>query len=89
MVFSVYFLGETAIYLLLSMRGFAVHSLVSNALSAITLAAVGAWLVMLNRAGEVRQLTLRPQWMPGREEELVSQLNHLNVALLRATRRID
>jgi len=43
----------------------------------------------LNRAGEVRQLTLRPQWMPGREEELVSQLNHLNVALLRATRRID
>jgi hypothetical protein len=41
---------------------------------------------MLNTAGEQRQQRLRPVWMPGREEELVSQLNSLNVALLRATR---
>jgi len=89
MVFSVYFLCNTVLYLFLSMRGYAVLSQVSDALSVITLGAVGAWLVMLNPAGEIRKLTLRPQWMPGREEELAGQLNHLNAALLRATRRID
>jgi len=60
---------------------------VAYALSAITLAAVGAWLVLMNPAGELRKLRLRPHWMPGKEEELVSQLNHLNAALLRVTRK--
>jgi hypothetical protein len=87
MVFSVYFLGNTFLYLMLSMRGFESIVAVTNALSLITLAAVGAWLLMLNPAGELRKVSLRPQWMPGREEELVSQLNHLNAALLRATRK--
>jgi hypothetical protein len=87
MVFSVYFLGNSLIYLLLSMRGKGSIPMVSWALSGITLAAVGAWLVLLNPAGELRKLRLRPQWMPGREEQLVSQLNHLNAALLRATRK--
>jgi hypothetical protein len=92
MVFSFYFLGNTVLYLLLSMRGKesvaqlqAFIFAVSYALDAITLAALGAWLVMLNPAGELRKLSLRPQWMPGREEDLVMQLNHLNAALLRAT----
>jgi hypothetical protein len=85
MVFSVYFVGNTVLYLLLSMRGAASIAVVTYALPAITLAAVGAWLVLLNPAGELRKLRLRPQWMPGREEELVSQLNNLNAALLRAT----
>jgi hypothetical protein len=87
MVFSVYFLGNTVLYLLLSMRGYGSIPVVTYALSAITLAAVGTWLVMLNPAGEVRKLRLRPHWMPGREEELVIQLNNLNAALLRATRK--
>jgi hypothetical protein len=87
MVFSVYFLGNTVLYLVLSMRGFDSIVPVTNALSVITLAAVCTWLVMLNPAGELRKLSLRPQWMPGREEQLVSQLNHLNAALLRATRK--
>jgi len=85
MVFSVYFLGETVLYLLLSMRGYDSLSAVTYALSTITLAAVGAWLVMLNPAGEFRKVSLRPHWMPGKEEELVSQLSHLNAVLLRAT----
>jgi len=87
MVFSVYFLGNTAIYLLLSMRGKDSLDVVAYALSAITLAAVGAWLVLMNPARELRKLRLRPHWMPGKEEELVSQLNHLNAALLRVTRK--
>jgi len=89
MVFSVYFLGNTVLYLLLSMRGKDTIPAITYALSAITLGALVAWLVMLNPAGESRKLTLRPQWMPGREEALVGQLNQINAALLRATRRID
>jgi hypothetical protein len=85
MVFSIYFLGNTVLYLLLSMSRIGSMTVTVYSLSAITLAAVGAWLVLLNPAGELRKLRLRPQWMPGREEELVSQLNNLNAALLRAT----
>jgi hypothetical protein len=87
MVFSVYFLGNTVIYLLLSMRGTRSIPAITSALNMITLAAVGAWLVMLNPAGELRKLSLRPHWMPGREAELVSQLSNINAALLRATRK--
>jgi hypothetical protein len=53
---------------------------------AVNLGALGTWLVMLNRAGEQRPQRLRPAWMPGGEEKLLSQLNSLNVALLRVTR---
>ena len=87
MVFSVYFLGNTVIYLLLSMRGTRSIPAITSALNMITLAAVGAWLVMLNPAGELRKLSLRHHWMPGREAELVSQLSNINAALLRATRK--
>lgn len=86
-VFSIYFLSDTAFYLLLSMLGYEVLVTVRFALGAVRLAALAAWLAMLNPAGELRQQSLRPAWMPGREEELVSQLNHLNAALLRATRK--
>jgi len=86
-VFSVYFLGSTVLYLLLSMSGFGSIHMVGFALSGITLVAIGAWLVMLNPAGELRKLRVRPEWMPGREEELIGQLNNLNAALLRATRK--
>lgn len=87
MVFSVYFLGNSVVYLMLSTHGKALMPVVGYAIFGVTLAAVGAWLVLLNPAGEVRKLQLRPQWMPGHEEELVSQLNQLNIALLRATRK--
>ena len=85
-VFSVYFLSNTAIFLLLSTRGFGVIRIATYGTQAVNLIALGTWLAMLNTAGEQRQQRLRPVWMPGWEEELVSQLNSLNVALLRATR---
>jgi hypothetical protein len=89
LVFSVYFLSNTVLYLLLSVRFFGKASLsvVSYASDAVTLAAVGAWLMLLSPVGEMRKQSLRPQWMPGREEVLVNQLNQLNAALLRAARK--
>jgi hypothetical protein len=85
MVFSVYFLGNTVLYLLLSTSGTKSILAVTNAFTIIALAALCVWLLMLRPAGELRKVSLRPHWMPGREEELVSQLNNLNAALLRAT----
>lgn len=86
-VFSIYFLGNTVIYLFLSARGFGVLEVVKNASVVTTLAALGTWLVVLGPAGEMQKLRLRPDWMPGKEEDLVKQLNNLNIALLRATRK--
>ncbi len=88
-VFPIYFLSNMVIYLLLSTRGYALVLIeaVTIAQHAINIAALGVWLAMLTPAGELRQLRLRPSWMPGREEDLVNQLNHLNAALLRATRK--
>jgi len=88
-VFSIYFLGFTMVYVLLSTHGY-VASLMEatqDAAGVINIAALATWLLMLTPAGELRKVRLRPAWMPGREEDLVGHLNHLNAALLRATRK--
>jgi len=88
-VFSVYFLSNTFIFVLLSTRGYT-HQLldaVVHAIEVINIAAMATWLAMLTPAGEFRKLRMRPAWMPGREEVLVGQLNQLNATLLRARRK--
>lgn len=85
-VFSVYFISNTAIFLLLSTRGFGMIQIAGYAIQAVNLGALVTWLVLLNTAGEQRQQRLRPVWMPGQAEGLANQLNSLNMALLRATR---
>ena len=87
LVFSIYFLTSTVIYLLLTMAGFRMIAVVRYSIEAVNLGAVGAWLWLLNPAGEAHKQRLRPAWMPGQEEALVGQLNSLNAALLRATRK--
>jgi len=86
-VFLVYFLGNAVVYSVVSMRGWGAIHVVKYGLLAVTLGSLGAWLALLNPAGELVKVRLRPAWMPGREEELVGQLNNLNAALLRATRK--
>ena len=84
-VFSGYFFSNTAIFLLLSMRGSAALRTAQYGTQAVNLIAAGTWLAMLNVAGEQRRQTLRSSWMPGREEHLLNQLNRLNLALLRVS----
>lgn len=86
-LYSVYFLSNTVVFLVLSTRGYGVIQVVKYAVIVTTLLTLGVWLAMLNPAGEKRQVRLRPSWMPGQEEELVNQLNNLNVVLMRATRK--
>ena len=85
-VFSVYFLINTAIFLLLSTGGFGAIKIATYVTQAVNLGALGTWLAMLNAAGEERQQKLRPAWMPGHEANLLNQLNSLNAALLRVSR---
>jgi hypothetical protein len=86
-VYSVYFLSNTVIYVVLSTLGYGTVQTVDYALQAVTLASLGAWLVLLNPAGEQRKARLRPDWMPGQEAELVQQLASLNDMLLRVARK--
>jgi hypothetical protein len=86
LVFSVYFISNTAIFVLLTTRGFGMIRIAGYVIQAVNLGALGIWLAMLNTAGEQDRQKLRPGWMPGREEELVLQLNGLNIALLRTAR---
>lgn len=82
-IFSIYFLSGTVLYQLLNLGGMRVLSVVSYGLAMVNLAVLGGWLLLLNPAGEDRKQQMRPAWMPGREEDLVLQLNNLNMALLR------
>jgi len=86
-VYTLYFLSNTVAYLILSAGGFSLIWLTRYALQLATLAALMVWLVRLNPAGEQHSVRTRPAWMPGREEELIDQLNSLNEALLRASRK--
>jgi len=85
-IFSIYFLSNTAVFLLLSTGGPGAIRIAAYAIQVVNLGALGIWLAMLNPAGEHRPQRLRPAWMPGAEEELLNQLKSINQAVLRAAR---
>jgi hypothetical protein len=86
-VYSIYFLTDTMLYLVLARLGFEVVHTVGEIISVLTLGSLLAWLLLLSPAGEERKISVRPPWMPGQEEAMVGQLNDLNRALLRAARK--
>lgn len=85
-VFTVYFLSNTIVFLLISTRGQQALQIANYAIQAVNVGALATWLALLNPAGEQRPQRLRPAWMPGQEDKLVSQLNTLNLALSRVAR---
>jgi hypothetical protein len=85
-VFSTYFLGNTAIFVLLTTRGYGAMRIAAYATQAVNVGAVGTWLALWHAAGERRPQRLRSAWTPGAEEKLSHQLHSLNLALLRMTR---
>jgi hypothetical protein len=80
-IFSVYFMSSTLIYHVLTAGGLRMILVVRNSLNGLDLAVLAAWMILLTRAGERRQQQLRPSWMPGREEEMIRQLNSFNFAV--------
>jgi hypothetical protein len=82
-VFSVYFLANTVVYLLLSTRGQNTLDIATFAIQAVNVMALGTWLAMLNRAGEQHPQRLQPAFLRGQDEKLAGQLGALNLALSR------
>jgi hypothetical protein len=83
-VFAVYFISNTAAFLLRSVFGLKVNTEVNLALMTVTVAAIGAWLLLLNPKGEeipVAKTSIRPE----HEQRLLTQLDSLNQALLKAS----
>ncbi len=85
MIFSLYFLCNAALYTVLSLLGPGLILTVGYAMQVATLAALGAWLVLLQPAREKRPV--RDVREIPREQELIDQLDSLNQALLRAIRK--
>ena len=81
LIFSVYFLSYTFLYELLTALGHRAIGVVTYSVMSVYVAVLCAWLFLLTRGGELRSRQLRPSWMPGREEDLVRQLNLFNATL--------
>jgi hypothetical protein len=89
-IFFLYFLCNTVAFLLLTTRayrGSPIMPYIRYGVMVISLAAIGAWIALLNPEGERRQAVFRPTWMPGTDAALSGHLDHLNAALLRAARK--
>ncbi len=85
-VYSVFFLSNTLGSLFLSMLGRSVTEVVNLLMTVVQVACIGIWLRYLTLQGETVTMTAHRVWEPGQEERLVSQLNSLNSALIRAAR---
>jgi hypothetical protein len=86
-IFSLYFLTATLGLLLHALWGKKLSTEVNLFLSAASLVCVAGWLWLLNPAGETVQAHL-PVIGSGDEQRILLQLDTLNAALLRASRKI-
>ncbi len=84
-IFPSYFFSNMSAFLLLTTRGFTAVRAATYIIQAVNIGALITWLALLSQAGEQTSQTLRPEWMPGRAEELAGQLARLNAALLRSS----
>jgi hypothetical protein len=86
LVFSIFFLSNTFVLLMRSLFGHRMADVVNTSLLGVTAASVVAWLTLLRTAGE--DLPPVPAaFGPEHETRLLSHLDSLNAALLRASGR--
>lgn len=86
LVFSIFFLSHTFVLLMRSLFGLRLGHEMNTILMGITAASVVAWLTMLRTAGEDLRLAPVPIG-PEHESRLLTHLDSLNAALLRASGR--
>jgi hypothetical protein len=86
-IFSLYFLSAELGVLLHVLWGMKLSAEVSLFLSGASLICVGGWLWLLNPAGETAPARL-PVFGSGDEQRILLQLETVNTALLRASRKI-
>src|ERR1035437_528515 len=86
LVFSIFFLSNTFVLLMRSLFGKHLIDQVNTVLLGVTAASVVAWLALLRTAGEDLRLAPVPSG-PEHESRLLTHLDSLNAALLRASGR--
>jgi hypothetical protein len=86
LVFSIFFLSNTFVLLMRSLFGRHLADEVNTILLGVTAASVVAWLTLLRSAGEDSRLAPVPSG-PEHESRLLTHLDSLNAALLRASGR--
>lgn len=86
-VYSVYFLCSTLALFVQNIRGLEITRIISTILIALTCACLVVWIFLLRRQGEEQTVSVRRQWHPEEGERLVRQLDAINAALLRSSRK--
>jgi hypothetical protein len=86
-VYSVYFLCSTLALFIQNTSGLDITRTVSTILIALTCACLLVWILFLRRQGEEQKVSVRRQWHPEEGERIVRQLDAINAALLRSSRK--
>ncbi|HEY9141465.1 MAG TPA: hypothetical protein VIN93_11270 [Bryobacteraceae bacterium] len=86
-IFTLYFLAAALGLLLHALWGINLSAELSLSLSCVSLLCVGAWLLLLNPAGENVPAHL-PLLGSGDEEKILRELDAVNAALLRVSRQV-
>ena len=85
--FVVYFSAKTALLLIRSFYSHESLAAIGNAVTFILCICLAAWIIFLNKQGEAAPVTLGHSWHASRRNELMTDLEALNTALIRAGRR--
>lgn len=85
--FVAYFATTTALFLAHTYLSNVELHVMSYLVVLLHAACVAYWLLVINRAGETKPVRMGHSWGPAEQERLVGQLEVMNDALLRASRR--
>ena len=85
--YALYFIAGSLVILARGMLGYEFAQPVNLALMGITFFCMVVWAAFLTPAGEKITRKSRPTWIPGDERRLLEQLDSLNAALLRVSRK--
>ena len=89
LLYSVWFLADSAILLTSSFVPVAHANLVNDGLAVFEIASYLGWTLLLSKAGEFQETRVRQNISPEREQVLIGELTALNEVLLRAGRSIS
>jgi hypothetical protein len=82
--YVVYFLAKAALLFLHNMRTNDISRICSTAAMSISTACIVFWAIFLNRAGELRTMSVASSWSTvATQEQVLRRLNQLNDSLLR------
>jgi len=85
--FVIFFASTTALFLAHTYAPTVDVGVISQLVIAFHSACLAYWLMVLNKAGEEKPVRMGHSWGPAEQKRLVGQLESMNAALLRTSRR--